>query len=275
MLPTRFRKLWGDQDFADVTLATVDDQQIRAHKVILSSSSQFFINIFLNNSHNNPLLYLKGIRYKELALIVKFIYLGQCELRQYEFVRLFSYRKWSEAGITEYVNLKDIEEPVVENGTNTQEHQEPDSNQADLDDKTWVKSNQMNESEVIIPSNQNNGGRFVCSECKAGFVTTSGLLYHKRSKHEGVKYECDQCDHSYNDNSNLTRHKKSKHEGVRYECDQCDYKSTQQVDLTTHKKSKHEGVKYECKQCDYKANYQVNLTKHKQSIHEGGVVWMW
>ena len=59
-----FQKLWNDQDFADVTLATVDDQQIKAHKVILSSCSELFRNIFLKNPHQNPLVYIKGIRYK-------------------------------------------------------------------------------------------------------------------------------------------------------------------------------------------------------------------
>ena len=70
-----FRKLWNDLDFADVTLATADYQQIRAHKVILSSCSSFFRNILLNNPHQNPLLYLKGIKHKELVLVTQFIYL--------------------------------------------------------------------------------------------------------------------------------------------------------------------------------------------------------
>ena len=40
--PNTFRQLWNYNNFTDVTLATVDNQQIRAHKVILSSGSQFF-----------------------------------------------------------------------------------------------------------------------------------------------------------------------------------------------------------------------------------------
>ena len=64
-------------NFTDVTLATVDNQQIEVHKVILSSYSQFFRNILLRNPHPNPLLYLKDIRFKELEMIIKFIYLGQ------------------------------------------------------------------------------------------------------------------------------------------------------------------------------------------------------
>ena len=54
------RQLWNDHDFADVTLVTVDNKQIRAHKVILSSNSSFFKNPLLNNPHQNPPYLLKG-----------------------------------------------------------------------------------------------------------------------------------------------------------------------------------------------------------------------
>ena len=66
-----FTQLWDNQEFTDVTLATVDDLQIRAHKVILCSLSSFFRNILLKNPHPNPLIYLKDIRYKELEKIIK------------------------------------------------------------------------------------------------------------------------------------------------------------------------------------------------------------
>ena len=266
--PNTFRSLWNNQDFADATLATVDGQQIRAHKVILSSCSQFFRNIFLMNPHQNPLLYLKGIRYKELALVIKFIYLGQCEVGQYELSDfLATGSELKVGGLMEDVNLKEIEEPIGDN--ETEEPQEPESNYTDLDGKTWEMSNQKNESEVTIPSKQQECGRFVCSECNAGFVARSGLLYHKRSKHEGLRYECDQCDHSATDTSNLTKHKQAIHEGVRYECDECDHKTTTRRHLTTHKQSIHEGVRYECDECDHKATTHRDLTTHKQSIHEG------
>ena len=269
--PDTFRKLWNDQYFADVTLATVDDQQIKAHKVILSFCSQFFRNIFLMNPHQNLLLYLKDIIYKELAMVIKFIYLGQCEVGQYELSDfLATGNDLKVEGLIKDVNFKDIEEPVVNNGIHdTQEPQVPDSNYTDFDGKTWEMSNQKNESEVTIASNQKEGGRFACSECNAGFGTTGGLSYHRRSTHEGVMYECDQCDHSYNDNSNLTKHKESIHEGVRYVCDQCDYKATTRRHLTTHQQSVHEGVRYKCDQCDYKTTTRRHLTTHKQSVHEG------
>ena len=168
-------------------------------------------------------------------------------------------------GLMEDVNLKDIEEPVVDNGTHyTQGHQEPDSNYTTLGGKTWEMSNQKNENEVTIPSNQQQGGRFVCSECNTEFGSTSGILFHKRSKHEGVRYECNQCDHSYTNNHSLTKHKQSKHEGVRYECD---HKAIRQDRLTIHKQYIHEGVRYECDECDHKVSTRGNLAKHKKSKH--------
>ena len=269
--PDTFRNLWNDQDFADVTLATADDHNIRAHKVILSSCSQFFRNIFLMNPHQNPLLYLKDIRYKELALIMKLIYLGQCEVGPNELSDfLDTGSDLKVRGLMEDVNLKDIEEPVEDNGTQyTQEPQEPDSNYTDLDDKTREMSKKKNESEITIPSNQQKGGSFVCNECNAGFGSKTGILSHTRSKHEGVKYKCDQCDHSSNDNSSLTKHKQSIHEGVRYECDECDHKVTSRGSLTKHKQSIHEGVRYECDECDHKVTFRSSLATHKQIVHEG------
>ena len=123
----------------------------------------------------------------------------------------------------EDVNFNDIEEPLVGNGTyKTQEPQESGSNYTDIDVPSWEMSPQENDREFIQPSNQQEGGRFVCSECNVGFDTNSHILRHKRSKHEGVKYNCDHCDYKATQQGNLTSHKQSKHEGVRYNCDDCD-----------------------------------------------------
>ena len=46
-----FARLRDDKEFADVTLACEDDQQMEAHKVILASSSPFFEKILQSNKH--------------------------------------------------------------------------------------------------------------------------------------------------------------------------------------------------------------------------------
>ena len=75
-------KIHKDKHFADVTLACDDGKQIEAHKVILSSSSSFFRNILLNNPHQHPLLYLKGVKFHNLQSLLQFMYLGQTEVGQ-------------------------------------------------------------------------------------------------------------------------------------------------------------------------------------------------
>merc|ERR1712096_357936 len=69
-------------EFADVTLASHDDQQIKAHKAILCSASPFFRRIISKNAHPNPLLFLRNISMKTLKSVLEFIYLGQAEIQQ-------------------------------------------------------------------------------------------------------------------------------------------------------------------------------------------------
>ena len=58
-----FGTLRNDREFADVTLACEDGQQVEAHKVILASSSLILLSL-LRNNHPHPLIYLKGIKKK-------------------------------------------------------------------------------------------------------------------------------------------------------------------------------------------------------------------
>merc|ERR1712212_473082 len=78
-----FKELRDDKDFFDVTLAC-DDEQIQAHKVILSACSPFFRNILRRNPHQNPLLYLKGVKYSDLQAVLNFMYHGEVNVAQEE-----------------------------------------------------------------------------------------------------------------------------------------------------------------------------------------------
>ena len=77
-----FADLRTDRDFADVTLVSEDGQQLFAHKVILASSSPFFMEIFIRNKHAHPLIYMRGISSEELTTIVDFLYFGEANLFQ-------------------------------------------------------------------------------------------------------------------------------------------------------------------------------------------------
>jgi len=78
-----FRELREDKDFFDVTLAC-DDQQMQAHKVILSACSPFFRSVLKKNPHAHPLLYLKGVKYVDLVAVLNFMYHGEVNVAQEE-----------------------------------------------------------------------------------------------------------------------------------------------------------------------------------------------
>ena len=126
-LPNTTKELFNSDDFSDVTLATADDKQISAHKLILSSFSPFFKNIILKNPHDKPLIYLKDIQHSELILVIQLIYMGQCDVRNDHLERFLAiandleilgimdvHREFqTEEGITEETN--EMENTSIEN----------------------------------------------------------------------------------------------------------------------------------------------------------------
>jgi hypothetical protein len=78
-----FRELREEKEFFDVNLAC-GDNQIQAHKVILSACSPFFRNVLRRNPHQHPLIYLKGVKHKELLSVLNFMYVGEVNIGQDE-----------------------------------------------------------------------------------------------------------------------------------------------------------------------------------------------
>ena len=75
--------LYKDTHFSDVTLVSDDLVPIRAHKFVLSSSSDVFKSLLMMNTNNlHPLLFLKGVKHKELKHILELIYIGSTKLKE-------------------------------------------------------------------------------------------------------------------------------------------------------------------------------------------------
>ena len=75
-----FRELQLGNDFSDVTLVCEEGQQIEAHKLIISACSPFFKAVLLNNKHLNPIIYMRGLKAKDLSAVVDFIYQGETSI---------------------------------------------------------------------------------------------------------------------------------------------------------------------------------------------------
>ena len=136
-----FRELRDDKDFFDVTLACADDQ-IQAHKVIISACSPFFRNILRRNHHQHPLLYLKGVRFTDLQSVLNFMYHGEVNVAQDELNSFLA--------VAEDLQVKGL--------TQNQSTQQPKSKR---DNQTTTKPaphhpkiDQYQPQEIVTPSQQ-------------------------------------------------------------------------------------------------------------------------
>ena len=54
-----------------------DGKEVDAHKVVLASTSPFFLELFQRNKHPHPLVFMKGIKGEDLLAMVEFLYIGE------------------------------------------------------------------------------------------------------------------------------------------------------------------------------------------------------
>ena len=67
-------------EFCDVTLVSNDNCKFEAHKVILASSSEVFKNLLVNERHQNPLIFMSGVKGVVLQAVLDFIYSGEANV---------------------------------------------------------------------------------------------------------------------------------------------------------------------------------------------------
>ena len=220
------RSLAEDSVFTDVTLISEDRRRIKAHKVVLSSCSEFFKDILVETSQDHPLLFLKGTHHSELQAIIQFIYKGATEVAQGDLDKFMK-----AAADLEIKGLKESKGVVEDNHENIDNIQNLKTNNAyyDLEDENAYYKQETNYRVYDVEVNQDPTHSSVLSELKIG---------NFERKEDGF-YSCDECEYKTNKSNNLKRHKLGKHQGVKFKCDKCSCEFSQQGHLQTHIKSKH------------------------------------
>ena len=269
-----FSQLWRSEDFSDVTLVTGDKRKIKAHKIVLFSSSNFFRDILTRNIHPNPLLYLKDTLHDQLELLLKFIYQGECEVKTEMLEQFLELGKHLEVrGL--------VQDQELETGTVVKENQttiskekakikkEEQINSSAKDTPVFSNSKQEGRDEIPDPPLNLPNNQMSCSFCSDEFSERRLLSMHQLNNHEGTWYNCDQCNYKATQHKNLILHKQSKHEGVEYLCGQCGFKGIDKASLGKHMGGYHRGKRYFCDHCDYRAKQGGNVKLHIEAKHKG------
>ena len=245
--PSYFRQLWNDQDFTDVTLATVDGHQLNTHKVIISSCSPLFENILKKNKHPNPLIYFKDLKYRDLERVLKFMYLGEVEVPEEDLQDFLVAGTELKVGglIKDNENINGNCSTIPNPDQPVGAIQKSPNNKSEImqrDDAIDSEYSQVKQEimphellDIVI-----EGKRFKCEQCNYASKRRDKLIDHTRNKHEGITYDCQYCDYKATVNTSLNLHTKIKHEGFRYNCDQCDYTVKEIRYLKRHKETQHD-----------------------------------
>ena len=77
-----FKSLRHEDDLFDVTLVSDDQSQVSAHKLVLSSCSEYFKTVLKKNKHSHPMLCLNGVSSQDLNNILDYIYNGEIHIYQ-------------------------------------------------------------------------------------------------------------------------------------------------------------------------------------------------
>ena len=142
-----FHELRNDSDFCDVTLACEDNQQIEAHRAVLSSCSPLLSSILRRSRHPHPLVYLWGVSLWQLKAVLDFCYRGQVMVSQLElddFLR-----------VARLLGIKGVDSGQVEEGRDEHEDKpkpgnDPDPESDNIEDPMstfFIKTNGSMESK--------------------------------------------------------------------------------------------------------------------------------
>ena len=70
------------EDFTDITLVCEDGAQIEAHRLVLSGGSNFFSAMLRLKKGSSSIMYMRGLKSKDLTAIVDFLYHGEVNIDQ-------------------------------------------------------------------------------------------------------------------------------------------------------------------------------------------------
>ena len=229
-----FVTLRDDSDFSDVTLVSEDGKQFGAHRLVLALSSPFFQNVFRKAKHAHPLIYMRGMKSKNLQAIIDFLYRGEANVYQEDLDSFLV--------IAEELQLKGLTGDVngMEHQKNTQERKEEfprneatkfqhlesnanvgqrEINEYDPPSKTLALTSDLEElNNQLVSMMVKTSGMgacrnplYKCTLCGKE-AEKNNLRNHIEANHmEGISLPCNQCEKTFRSRGSLAQHKHCLH----------------------------------------------------------------
>ena len=254
-----FKNLREDQRLFDVTLATEDGQEIKAHKIVLSTGSDFFNDIFSRNNHSNMYIFLKGVSGSQLEQVIDFLYYGETSITQDEMKQFLDTAK--------LLKVKGLQQNMDGIDQNIQDEFEDNKN--DYEEAYYASQNNIAEQETIDLLGDPVYDTF---DREISGSNANKELDHQImktiEKTEDGKWKCNICGKIAKQKTQIKGHAETHIEGLSYTCDVCSKTCSTKQYLRQHISNNHTGGKdFSCKVCNKAGMNRSSYYKHNNMHH--------
>ena len=223
-----FCRLRNEDDFCDVTLVSDDKVQISAHRVVLSTCSEYFKTILKQNKHQHPLLCLEGIDSNEMKNVLDYIYNGEIQIHQEDLDRFLhvaqrlqleglitedekqDYRQDMEVKENNVIETKNQSEGTI---SRTKESKpirkfETSQNIISLNGSNFTNRVEIDTQLEELFERQSDG-KYCCRTCGKVSIRKTFAFEHAETHIDGLEYPCQFCDKSFRSRASIRMHSKS------------------------------------------------------------------
>jgi len=253
-ISSAFKELRSECDLFDCTLSA-GGRKIQAHKLILSACSKFFRNVFKENVHQHPLIYLRGVNSSDLLSALDFMYHGEVRVCQTDLNTFLA--------LAEDLEIKGLTQT---NGSHSQSHTRrvpPDPSPSKGMGMRLPLTGQQPEDLLEIKSEASDNG----SNGPLPFAIKNDSYVREYEERE-INYDRKETDDSnyqqLDPSQDVVRSHSTALGGGKYSCNLCQITARDKYNMRRHLETTHDlSTGYQCELCrkQFKAKHQ--LTVHK------------
>lgn len=222
-----FKNLRNREDFSDVTLVGDDFKQIAAHKIILSSCSEYFNNILKNFAlQKHPILCLDGMSSEDIEKVMDYIYYGEMKIYQDDIDRFLDvgHRLGLEGLVPQTDSTKESTLKKDNHALQDIEHFKTESHDVEVRikkiqsthdpmiisfaDGSSIDSIEELDNKVEESYSRDIDGRYLCLFCQKAFKNSGHIREHVEVHFDGLSFNCNYCENTFRSRNNLRRHVK-------------------------------------------------------------------
>ena len=195
-----FNKLRLEESFTDVTLVTDDHFMIKAHKLVLIASSQYFHNLLKVIPASTPFICLDGVTRSDLKFLVEYLYNGEIKVPN-NFIKRFLLlaKRFQVKGLFKENKIQNIKHFNVEiQSTEEIEHDKIDPFSKQIEDNDKEEFCSDNSDMVYADFGQNTYTESYSDEAENNIVE-EGL-----TRNEDEDIDSDNYDKIYESNAEET-----------------------------------------------------------------------